>query len=455
MKASSQCPESAVIQQALSDPNFPPAELKDACSASCVSSVPSTIKAALAKVPTSQMDDTCMALRTMLLYSELVCSVGTDGSMCYPKMALLETFGKRPVTQESTAQLCDGGCMTEIAKTYGAIMEMTSPDDENARQGMARVAMMCSKDGNTYCLPQITSLANDFSTANASHPSAALLDKLCSNCARRMYLYMGNEMSALAPALCVKKPNGDRCGTGFDMTALSSPLYACDSVIKNTVLGNVPAGTCPDYGSECSTHLQVLVGQNGCCTGPFLDSAVSVAYAQIFNQTMPEMKKVAMSAFQACAPSIPDMCRGTKKVAARMRIQNLKFDWVNGNADRKAKFIASVQSDIANAVGVPVSAVTINSISSGSVIVDFSIQTSSDEETTAAGVAVEAAVSDGTIDLVSVDAMVSSDPTALVNPSSGLDVTSGSSPPSSAGTQASASVMALVLATAALLARSL
>ena len=426
-----------------------PAVLRSVCQTSCVQGNLTSFQDMVAKVPREDFDDSCLAVRAITMGFQVSCLKGTDDSMCFPKFSSASKFMEKAFTPNEAQDLCAGECISKTARLYGDMMELADPSQSGSRRAAMRMYQaICAQSDNNYCLPEYFPIRQELGTAG-DVMNAATLDKVCSPCARLLFGSMPRNPMA---ALCAQKDPTTKCGVGLNVTALTQSMASCDGLAQAVVAGTTTDGVCPAFASACGVAVDALVSGNGCCTA----SLVSASIPDLFpsnTQLAPLMEQEVMKMLKTCASSIPDVCRAGSINSARLRIGNLKFDWVNADATRKERFMVGVQKDLATAAGVPIEAVTIKSISAGSVIVDYTIQSSSQAETDAASAAIAGMVEAGTLDLASVMETVAGDPNALVNTDLGLQISNAPASPTNGGLRASVSVPALVAAVLMALAR--
>jgi len=224
----------------------------------------------------------------------------------------------------------------------------------SALDAAAATAVLCLKDGSTYCYINIVNTFSSITGANAT----TLVNLLCpTRCYFRLLaLGIGLTQNLTERAILAKDLNlfDGLCTTNDGQYCINIFENAVPQFIADVILNcaNATAGTCP---SNCKGYLvNDLINPMGCCFQTFANSG-------FLNLT------AFTSAFSSCSITLVPACPHAATVSGKLRIANLAWTYVSSSS---AQVLQDYYYDLASYFGINPSRITgaVSQQSSSSVI---------------------------------------------------------------------------------------
>jgi hypothetical protein len=353
----------------------------------------------------------------------------------------IDTATFMPVVQ----QLCGNACLTAIKPALGPIARASRTvselsggytGDEMAQMFEAAVDggitgtfdgifeisnTVCTKDptDNTYCAKKVLDAATAMTNLGNATPAQlinGMKDIACSYCGQ-MYMSMGTEQIAgsnlgpaggmaammdpasFLPLLCSTDSNGDSClarMASFNSASMFVPIMtSCQDMLFG---GSTCSATCRNAIKDAMQQSNM-----GCC----FNRIMSMLLGQ-FGSAIPGLDlgnnpvQRVLEILDTCGLDNTAQCGSRVTGTMSLRLPNLRFDFVNGNATLKQQVMDALVADLASATKAGPESFTVVGMKSGSLIADVSVRSASDALTDATFAAAVGASQSGALAFPSV-----------------------------------------------------
>lgn len=371
-----------------------------------------------------------------------------------------------------------------------------SGEDDGDDMDMGFMDLLCLKAGGKWCMIEMMTMmgaesgSGDDSGFMGPEAEKFICDNPCGRPVMAMMLSMGgmgrrlqdtqsgtnngNDNGAckkaqgamimhMLGAMCGKNSKGVRCGTYMAMmgsgsgggsqqgsgTGSTRALRALqevssadaeaagaafmDMMTKCDPGDSVPTA-CP---TGCADAIDAVDAAVGCCFNAIFsiiregEKANKICSGQTDSGSEMSFDDQVKAIEAICQKSLKK-CQG-RKVSKSMKINNVKFSYLNENADAMANFKAAFVRMLSKQFAAPAEWFTVTGVREGSVVVDYDIQADTDEGTESLAQDLDSAAADNAINLSEIDAAIPDTSEARDDPLAGLE-TASAAPPSSATT---------------------